>query len=66
MKAMPGKEIYIVIPALNKGETISMVIQEIFRENIGGRGLEVEIVVIDNHSSDRTKKIAKDKGDKAL
>ena len=46
--------------------TLGMVIDEMFSENIGERGYEVEIVVIDNHISNGTRKLLKTKGQSAV
>lgn len=59
---MPSKIVSIVIPALNEENTIAQVIDEIPREDIQRKGYRVEILVIDNNSSDRTGEIAREKG----
>ena len=59
---MPEKEVYIIIPALNEEKTIAQVIEEIPRKEIEGQGYRVEILVVDNNSTDRTEEIAKEKG----
>jgi glycosyltransferase involved in cell wall biosynthesis len=63
---VPEKEVCIIIPALNEEETIAKVIDEIPKEHMEGRGYEVEIIVVDNDSTDRTKQIAEEKGAKVI
>jgi dolichol-phosphate mannosyltransferase len=60
------KEIYIIFPALNEEETIGKIIDEVPVEDIKARGYRVEIVVVDNNSTDRTKEIAEEKGAKVI
>jgi dolichol-phosphate mannosyltransferase len=60
------KEVYIIFPALNEEETIWKIIDEVPVEDIEGRGYRVEIVVVDNNSTDRTKEIAEEKGAKVI
>jgi glycosyltransferase involved in cell wall biosynthesis len=67
-KAMPPeescrqKEICIIIPALNEEETIAKVIEEIPQGYVEERGYRLEILVVDNNSTDRTKQVAEEKG----
>jgi dolichol-phosphate mannosyltransferase len=56
------QKISIILPALNEEETIGKVIDEIPKEDMEKKGYQVEIVVVDNGSSDRTKLIVKRKG----
>jgi len=56
------KEVCVILPALNEEETIGMVIDEIPMGEIERRGYKVNILVIDNGSSDRTSEIAREKG----
>ena len=56
------KKISIILPALNEEETIGKVIDEIPRKNMEEKGYQVEIIVVDNGSSDRTNLIARRKG----
>ena len=60
------KEVYIIFPALNEEETIGKIIDEVPVEDIKARGYRVEIVVVDNNSTDRTKEIAEEKGAKVI
>ncbi len=57
-----AKEVCVILPALDEENTIGMVIDEIPREEIERRGYEVDIVVIDNGSIDRTGEIARERG----
>ena len=59
---MPKKEICVIIPALNEEGTVAKVIEEIPKEYMETRGYRVEIIVVDNNSTDGTKRIAKEKG----
>jgi len=64
MKA--SKTVSIIIPTLNEEETIGKVIDEIPRENIERRGYQVEILVVDNNSTDKTREIAAERGAKVI
>jgi dolichol-phosphate hexosyltransferase len=55
-------KVSIILPALNEEETIAKVIDEIPRLQIEKNGYIVNIVVVDNNSTDRTKAIAESKG----
>ncbi len=59
---MSGKELYIIIPALNEAETIGKVIDEIPREELEEKGYLVKIMVVDGNSSDLTRQIAQERG----
>ena len=63
---MSGKEDSIILPARNEKETIGRVIDEIPKEDMEGKGHRVEIIVVDNNSTDRTKEIAEEKGAKVI
>ena len=52
----------IILPALNEAEAIGKVIDEIPRKVLEQEGYQVEVVVIDNGSTDDTTKIALKKG----
>ncbi len=58
----PVKTVSIIIPTLNEEETIGKVIDEIPREDIERRGYQVEILVVDTNSTDRTREIAAERG----
>ncbi|MFC1938516.1 glycosyltransferase family 2 protein [Chloroflexota bacterium] len=50
------------MPALNEELTIAKVIDEIPRQALREQGYRVDVVVVDNNSSDRTGQIARKKG----
>ncbi len=60
------KTISIVIPALNEEMGIGSVIREIPLEELKSMGYDVEILVIDNDSSDGTVRIAREHGAKVI
>lgn len=66
MKAISGKRVSIILPALNEEDTIGMVIDEVPKVDMEGKGYQVEIVVVDNNSTDRTREIAEAKGAKVI
>jgi len=55
-------KICIILPALNEELTIGKVIDEIPRQALEYEGYQVEVVVVDNNSVDRTKEVAQAKG----
>ena len=55
-------KISIILPALNEAETIGKVIDEIPRETLVQDGYRVEVLVVDNGSTDQTARIAREKG----
>lgn len=63
---MPGKEVSIVLPALNEEKTIGRVIDEIPREDMERRGYRVEILVVDNASTDKTREVAEQRGARVI
>ena len=62
MKAISGKRVSIILPALNEEETIGRIIDEVPKVDMEAKGYRVEIVVVDNNSTDKTKEIAEAKG----
>ena len=62
MKAMSGKRVSIILPALNEEDTIGRIIDEVPKVDMEGKGYRVEIVVVDNNSTDKTKEIAEEEG----
>jgi glycosyltransferase involved in cell wall biosynthesis len=56
------KEVCVILPALNEEDTIGMVIDEIPMEEIERRGYNVNVIVVNNGSTDRTEEIAREKG----
>jgi dolichol-phosphate hexosyltransferase len=63
---MPPKQVSIIIPALNEETTIAKVVEEIPRSEIESKGYLVNIVVIDNNSTDQTKQRAESKGARVI
>lgn len=66
MKAISGKRVSIILPALNEEETIGRIIDEVPKVDMEAKGYRVEIVVVDNNSTDKTKEIAEAKGAKVI
>lgn len=58
---MLTKTVSIIIPALNEEKTIAQVIDEILGAGIQSKGYQVELLVVDNNSTDRTREIAEEK-----
>ena len=56
------KTLSIIIPALNEEEGVGLVIKSIPFRKIKKMGYEVEVLVVDNNSSDNTAIIAKNNG----
>ena len=63
---MPGKKVSIILPALDEEEAVGKVIDEIPKKDMEERGYRVEILVVDNGSTDRTREIAEAKGAKII
>ena len=63
---MPGKKVSIILPALDEEEAVGKVIDEIPKKDMEERGYRVEILVVDNGSTDRTREIAETKGAKII
>ncbi len=66
MNVISGKRVSIILPALNEEDTIGRVIDEVPKVDMEGKGYQVEIVVVDNNSTDRTREIAEAKGAKVI
>ena len=66
MEAMSEKRVSIILPALNEEETIGRIIDEVPKVDMEAKGYRVEIVVVDNNSTDKTKEIAEAKGAKVI
>ena len=62
----PPRKVSFVIPTLNEEEGIGPTIDSIDREAFKHRGLDIEIVIIDGDSTDRTRDIAKEKGARVI
>ena len=59
---MKEPTVCVILPALNEELTIAKVIDEIPRQALKERGYKVDVLVVDNNSSDRTGQIAREKG----
>ena len=57
-----GKEVCIILPALNEEASIGKVIDEIPIEEIGRKGYKHRVIVVDNGSKDGTSEISRAKG----
>lgn len=55
-------KVCIIIPTINEAETIGRVIDEIPSQAMEEAGYEVEVMVIDGGSTDRTRQIAEERG----
>lgn len=60
------KSITVVLPALNEEKAIGKVIDEIPKEKLEKEGYEVEVLVVDNNSTDNTSTIAIERGAKVV
>ncbi|MDD1767332.1 MAG: glycosyltransferase [Methanomassiliicoccales archaeon] len=60
----PGAKVVVMIPTLNEERCIGDVIDGIPTMDLRAMGFEVETIVVDGHSCDRTVEIAKQKGAK--
>lgn len=63
---MKKPSISIILPARNEELTIGKVIDEIPRQALEREGYQVDVLVVDNNSSDRTKQIAQEKADTVI
>ena len=63
---MKKRNISIILPSLNEELTIGKVIDEIPRQLLEEEGYQVEVVVIDNNSRDRTRQAAQAKGARVI
>jgi glycosyltransferase involved in cell wall biosynthesis len=60
------KKVCVIFPALNEEETIGKVIDEVPVPDLKQLGYSVEVVVVDNGSSDNTREIAEAKGARVI
>jgi hypothetical protein len=60
------KTVSIILPTLNEEEAIGSVIDEIPKKEIEDMGYNVETLIVDNNSKDRTRIIAKKSGAKLI
>ena len=63
---MSQGKVSIILPALNEAETIGRVIEEIPQQRLEEEGYRVEVVVVDNGSTDPTARIAAEKGARVI
>ena len=61
-----SKTLTILLPALNEEESIGEVIDSIPMQEVAGAGYETSILVLDGHSTDRTRSIAQERGAKVV
>lgn len=59
-------KVSIILPALNEAETIGKVIDEIPQQALAQEGYNVEVLVVDNGSTDQTAQIAREKGARVI
>ena len=59
---MERRSVCIILPTLNEELTIGNVIDEIPRQALEREGYQVDVLVVDGNSSDRTREIAQEKG----
>ena len=57
-----AKRVSIIMPALNEAGSIAEVLKGIPLEELAGRGYETEILVVDNRSTDGTRRVAEERG----
>ncbi len=60
------KKIAVIIPCFNEGDGIAAVIRAFPREKLALHGFELDILVIDNNSTDRTAELAKAAGARVI
>ncbi len=63
---MKKHSISIILPAYNEELTIGKVIDEIPRQVLEREGYQVDILVVDSNSNDRTQQIAQEKGARVI
>ena len=59
---MKQGDITIILPALNEEPNIGKVIDEIPQKALEEKGYQVDVLVVDGNSTDRTREIAQEKG----
>lgn len=63
---MDKAKISIILPALNEAQTIGKVIDEIPEQALEQEGYSIEVLVVDNGSTDQTAQIAREKGARVI
>ena len=63
---MNKAKVSIILPALNEATTISKVIDEIPQRALEQAGYSIEVLVVDNGSTDQTAQIAQEKGARVI
>ena len=63
---MNKAKVSVILPALNEAETIGKVIDEIPQQALEQEGYSVEVLVVDNGSTDQTAQIARGKGARVI
>ncbi|HEV8360039.1 MAG TPA: glycosyltransferase family 2 protein [Candidatus Thermoplasmatota archaeon] len=64
--APPRRLLSLVIPALNEEQGIGPVLDELPRKELAEMGWDVEAVVVDGESKDRTREVARGKGARVI
>ena len=59
-------KVSIVIPTLNEEEGIGITLDSIKSEEFAKRGMELEIIIVDGNSKDKTREIAEQRGAKVI
>ena len=59
-------KVSIVIPTLDEEEGIGVTLDSIKREEFAKRGWDLEIIIVDGNSRDRTREIAEEKGARVI
>lgn len=62
----PRRLLSLVIPAMDEEQGIGAVLDEVPRDALGQRGWDVEVLVVDGESKDRTREIAAKKGARVI
>lgn len=63
---MHRNRVSVLLPALDEELTIGQVIDDIPKAQLNTMGYNVEVMVVDGHSTDDTRKIAREKGAKLI
>ena len=56
----------IILPALNEEQTVGKVIDDIPRKQMEKRGCQVQVVVVDNNCTDRTRQVAESRNARVI